>query len=180
MIQGRLSPLNLDASRFEKEEIAKETTVTRGLDSKNEIIQTNEDESTRIESQRLEQKEIDPSMTSASPNSNSLLKDHDKDKDEDNDDGSSYIMYGGKVFTGVIKFFNQKNQFGFILQDEGGKDIFFHYEDIKGTMCPKKVLRKADKNCVFKVSYQVKFYIGKNKNSQKAVNIKIESMAERI
>lgn len=178
MIQGRLSPLNLDASRFEKEDIMKEPVVNVDQEPKTEALEVN-NESNLAPTQRLEKKKIDPSMASASPNSSNLPKDQDNDSNEDNDEGSSYIMYGGKFFTGVVKFFNQKNQFGFILQDEGAKDIFFHYEDIKGTMCPKKVLRKADKDCVFKVSYQVKFYIGKKKNSQKAVNIKIESMAER-
>lgn len=28
--------------------------------------------------------------------------------------------------TGIIKFYDTKKGFGFIIPDEGGKDIFFH------------------------------------------------------
>jgi CspA family cold shock protein len=35
--------------------------------------------------------------------------------------------------TGKVKFFKSDSGFGFIVQDNGQKDIFFHSSQVKGT-----------------------------------------------
>ena len=34
--------------------------------------------------------------------------------------------------TGTVKWFNPTNVYGFIQQDEGGRDVFVHKNDLQG------------------------------------------------
>jgi len=52
------------------------------------------------------------------------------------------------VPTGTVKWFSDQKGFGFIVPDDGGKDIFVHHTGIEGTGF--KSLKEADK-----VSYEV-------------------------
>lgn len=51
--------------------------------------------------------------------------------------------------TGTVKWFSDSKGFGFITQDNGGKDLFAHFSAIQGADA-RKTLRESQK-----VSYDV-------------------------
>lgn len=61
--------------------------------------------------------------------------------------------------TGKVKFFNQQKGFGFILDDESGKDVFVHATGL------------VDK---IKDNDDVTFEIVDDRRGPKAVNVKIK------
>jgi CspA family cold shock protein len=50
--------------------------------------------------------------------------------------------------TGTVKWFNESKGYGFIAQDDGGKDVFVHFSAIQGSGF--KTLVEGDK-----VSFEV-------------------------
>jgi len=60
--------------------------------------------------------------------------------------------------TGTVKFFNDTKGFGFILQDDGGKDLFVHATEIQGD----NTLTEGQK---------VEYEVGEGKKGPCAVNV---------
>lgn len=96
-------------------------------------------------------------------------------------EAESHVMLNkGKRERGTIKFFNQLQQFGFIIPESGSSNIFFHFDDLKDSEVPPKLLRRAEKDLLFWVTYQIQTYMGKHDLSFKATNIKIESIHQKL
>lgn len=75
--------------------------------------------------------------------------------------------------TGILKFFNEGKGFGFFVNDQDGKDVFFHYEDLKDLKLTKDFLREAKNKYIVKFAFSVQVYLGKYKYSTKAVDIEL-------
>jgi cold shock CspA family protein len=83
-------------------------------------------------------------------------------------------------FTGTLKFFDPKKNYGFIIQDEDGSDIFAHFDDFQIANVGKDVLKKAKKGYIVRFSYSKMMYIGKYKKSKKAHKIELLSDPENL
>jgi cold shock CspA family protein len=75
--------------------------------------------------------------------------------------------------TGILKFFNEGKGFGFFVSDADGKDVFFHYEDVKELKITKDFLREAKNKFIVKFAFTVQVYYGKYNYSTKAVDIEL-------
>ncbi len=60
--------------------------------------------------------------------------------------------------TGTVKFFNEGKGFGFITQDEGKKDFFFHVSELQGS-----TINDGDR---------VEFDLGESQKGPCAVNVR--------
>ena len=78
--------------------------------------------------------------------------------------------------NGFLKFFNQQHQYGFIVSEQDGSDIFFHYDDVKHTQLSKEFLRHATENFWVKFNFKILGYVGKYDSSKKAVDINLLSI----
>ena len=67
-----------------------------------------------------------------------------------------------KRVTGKVKWFNSKKGFGFIIPDNGGKDLFVHFTAIQSS--GYKTLKEGQK---------VEFEIMETNKGDKAVNVKV-------
>ena len=62
--------------------------------------------------------------------------------------------------TGIVKFFNEDKGFGFILQDDDGKDLFVHASEIQG-----------DRNTTLHEGQKVQYDIGQGRKGPCATNV---------
>jgi len=62
--------------------------------------------------------------------------------------------------TGIVKWFNPEKGFGFIVPDDGGKDLFAHYSEIR-----TNGFKSLDEN------QRVSFEIGEGAKGPAAKNI---------
>lgn len=81
-----------------------------------------------------------------------------------------------KIRTGYVKFFDDRNNFGFMnLTTEPFGEVFvFGREFEKANICPKFV-SIASNNTEIKFKFRVMYYKGKHGESKKAVNIRISN-----
>jgi 'Cold-shock' DNA-binding domain len=73
--------------------------------------------------------------------------------------------------TGTIKFFFENENYGFLLGDQDGKDVFFHLDDLKECNVTKEQIIGAKENFTMRFAYNKLAYFGKYGLSMKAINI---------
>jgi len=66
--------------------------------------------------------------------------------------------------NGTVKWFNSEKGFGFIQQDNGGKDVFVHFRQINNTGYGRVSLEEGQK---------VSFEIGQGEKGPQAENVTI-------
>ena len=75
--------------------------------------------------------------------------------------------------TGTLKFYFEKNTYGFFVSDSDGKDVFYHFDDLKDTKLTKSQLLNAKDNYLIRFAYNKLAYFGRYGLSMKAINIEL-------
>jgi hypothetical protein len=75
--------------------------------------------------------------------------------------------------TGRLKFFDEVQNYGFLVVDGDESDLFVHYDDLKVSKLSRDILRQAKTNYFLLFSFDIVKYIGKYKESRKAINLKL-------
>lgn len=73
--------------------------------------------------------------------------------------------------TGRLKFFDDATNFGFIILDSDGSDLFVHYDDLVKANLTKDILLRAKYNYTFFFQFIIMTYYGKHNLSRKAVDL---------
>ena len=76
-------------------------------------------------------------------------------------------------YTGKLKFFDETNNYGFIIMDEDQSDIFVHYDDLLKANINKEFLRTIKTGNIIRFGFVCMTYIGKYRKSRKAVEIRL-------
>ncbi len=80
---------------------------------------------------------------------------------------------GTRRYSGHLKFFDETKNYGFIVMDDDGSDIFVHFDDLMKANLSKDMLRTAKNGNVIHLSFSCMQYVGKYNKSRKAVDIQI-------
>lgn len=75
--------------------------------------------------------------------------------------------------TGKLKFFDDEKNYGFIVKDRDGKDIFVHFGDLNKTGLTREDLQNPGITRKLRFSFSCLTYIGRHNKSIKAVDLKI-------
>lgn len=79
-----------------------------------------------------------------------------------------------EIYSGRLKFFDETKNFGFLVMDDDGSDIFVHYDDLLKANINKEYLRECKaKGQILKFTFSCMSYIGKYNKSRKAVDIEL-------
>ena len=73
-------------------------------------------------------------------------------------------------WVGRLKFVNQKGKFGFIVKEEDGSDVFFHFSELEKS---KIRLNELDLSGDVFLTFTEVVYVGKHEKSKKAVDIRL-------
>jgi len=76
-------------------------------------------------------------------------------------------------FTGRLKFFDENKNYGFIIMDQDGTDIFVHYDDLAKADISKEFLRSVKVGNNIRFSFNSMRYLGKYNQSRKAVDLQL-------
>lgn len=74
-------------------------------------------------------------------------------------------------YMGSLKFFDENKNYGFIVMDDDNRDIFVHYDDLQKAGITKEFLKSSKQGNVIRFSFSCMQYIGKYKQSKKAVEL---------
>ncbi len=75
--------------------------------------------------------------------------------------------------TGTLKFFYENDNYGFLVGDTDGKDVFFHFDDMKDTGLTKEYLISVRDTYTIRYAYNKLAYFGRYGLSMKAINIEL-------
>ncbi len=75
--------------------------------------------------------------------------------------------------TGTLKFYYENDNYGFLVGDSDGKDVFFHVDDMKDTKLTKPQLAAGKDSCIIRFAYNKLAYFGRYGLSMKAINIEL-------
>ena len=78
-------------------------------------------------------------------------------------------------YQGRLKFFDEHKNYGFIVMDEEGSDIFVHFDDLSKANITKELLKTAKQGFNIKFSFSCMNYVGKYNKSRKAVDLELLS-----
>jgi len=80
---------------------------------------------------------------------------------------------GKQRHSGRLKFFDENKNYGFIIMDEDGSDIFVHFDDLQKAGINKEMLKATKMGQVLKLAFNCMKYIGKYDKSRKATDIQL-------